>query len=651
MINDDIEDLPTNPSDSRSFSDIIDARINRRSVISGGALGLASFFVGSAIGGSRASADGHEGDAGESLGFDAIPTRAADGIALPAGYVGQPIMAWGDPIDGRAPRFAKDASNPAEHQERQFGQGHDGMFFYPLGPNRDSSTRGMIAVNHEYTLGQLTFPDGRDNWNQNKTRKEQAGHGVTVAEIRQQRDGGWKVVPSPRARRITPNTKMRLTGPAAGHRLLQTDGFDGTWSRGTVNNCGSGKTPWGTYLTTEENFNGYFWEETGGTASGISEEQAGINARYGVGGRGFGYLWASTDTNWRADLEPNRPNTFGWMVEIDPYSQEVAAKRTALGRFKHEGAAFLTAPTGEVVVYMGDDQRFDYYYKFVSARPWADDIAAGKSPLDEGTLYVAKFNDDGTADWLPLVHGQGPLTADNGFADQGDVLVKTRLAADLLGATPMDRPEWTTTNESTGDVFLACTNNTRRGREDAVADDGTPLFEATPGRFVPSIADAANPRLFNAFGHIIKANEGGDATATTFNWEIFILAGDAASGATVEDDDIFGAPDGLYLDPFGVLWIQTDGGQPDGSNNQMLACDPDSGEIKRFFVGPNDCEVTGATMTPDGTTLFINIQHPGDSGTPEDPTATSAWPDGDPDGRPRPATVAIRRLDGGRVGT
>ena len=373
---------------------------------------------------------------------------------------------------------------------------------------------------------------------------------------------------------------------------------------------------------------------------------------------GFGYLWATTDTNWRADLKPTRPNTFGWMLEIDPYGLDVPSKRTALGRFKHEGAAFLTAPSGQVVVYMGDDERFDYVYKFVSARPWAEELAAGRSPLDDGTLFVARFDENGQGEWLALVQGQGPLTAENGFADQGDVLVKTRIAADLLGATPMDRPEWTTTNELTGDVFLACTNNSRRGSvstdengNQLFDDDGDPLFEATPGRLVKSIADAANPRLFNNNGHILKWNEGSDPTATAFNWEVFILAGNAADNATIDDDDVFGSPDGLYLDPYGVLWIQTDGGQPDGTNNQMLACDPETGELKRFFVGPNDCEVTGATMTPDGTTLFINVQHPGDSGTAAQPTLTSTWPDGDPDGRPRAATVAIRRADGGRVGT
>ncbi len=633
MMNDEIEDIPTNTSQNRPFHDVFASNVGRRSVLRGGALGVAAFFVGDVFAAGPAGANGAEVNGAANLGFTAIPTNSADAVTLPEGYIGQAFMKWGDPIDGRSPRFNKDASNPAEHQERQFGQGHDGMHFFPLGPNRDSNKRGLLAVNHEYTLGQLHFTDGRDNWDAVKTRKEQAGHGVSVAEVVQKRDGSWQVVPSFRARRITPNTKCRFTGPAVGNDLLKTkDDPFGKWTTGIVNQCGSAKTPWGTYLTTEENFNGYFWEETGGTAPGISEDQAANNARYGVAGQGFRYQWATTDDGWRADIEVNRPNTFGYMVEIDPYSPgEAPMKHTALGRFKHEGAAFLTSASGHAVVYMGDDQRFDYIYKFVSANPWADDVAAGRSPLAEGTLYVARFDEEGVGVWLPLVYGSGPLTEENGFGSQGDVLIKARMAADLLGATPMDRPEWTTSNPVTGDVFCTLTNNSRRTE-----------------------ANIANPRVPNLFGHIIKWNDGDDAANDTFNWEIFLLAGageGSGDGSTIDAEDQFGSPDGLWLDDYGILWIQTDGSQPDGSNNQMLACDPYTGDIKRFAVGPVDCEVTGVTMTPDGTTMFINIQHPGDSGTAEDPTATSTWPDGDPDGRPRAATVVIQRADGGRVGT
>jgi secreted PhoX family phosphatase len=630
MDNDDIENVGTNSSGNRPFDEILSRHISRRGVIGGGVAGAAAFFVGGAVTAPRVSA---KVPVGVNLGFSAIPTDSTDQVSLPEGYSGQPFAAWGEPINGISPVFKKDASNSAEDQERQLGQGHDGMHFFALGPKRDSNKRGMLCINHEYTLGQLHFPDGLANWDAAKTHKEQAGHGMSIIEVIRLGSGDWKIKPSRGARRITPNTEVVLTGPASGHRLLQTPDFpDGTKTYGILNQCGSGRTPWGTYLTTEENFNGYFWEETDGAAEAITDEQAAINARYGVTGRGFGYLWASTDERYRADLQPTRPNTFGWMVEVDPYasSDSTVAKRTALGRFKHEGAAFLTAPGGEVVVYMGDDERFDYIYKFVSSKPWAEEIAAGRSPLDEGTLYAARFDDDDSGEWLPLVQGQGPLTAENGFADQGDVLIKARMAADLVGATPMDRPEWTTTNPHTGDAFVTLTNNSRRTVEQQ---------------------DAANPRGPNFWGHIIKWNDGADPRSNSFDWEIFLLGGDEASGTDAAGEDTFGSPDGLWLDPHGVLWIQTDGRQPDGSNNQMLACDPETGEIKRFAVGPIDCEVTGVTSTPDGTTLFFNIQHPGDSGTAENPTLTSTWPDGDPAGRPRAATVVVTKDDGGRVGT
>lgn len=281
---------------------------------------------------------------------------------------------------------------------------------------------------------------------------------------------------------------------------------------------------------------------------------------------------------------------------------------------------------------MGDDQRFDYLYKFVSAKPWREEIAAGRNPLAEGTLYVARFEEGAAGEWLPLVHGNGPLTAENGFADQGDVLVKARLAADLLGATDMDRPEWTAVHPFTGELFFTCTNNSRREE-----------------------ANVANPRVENRHGHIIRLKDSNnDAGSDSFGWDFFLLAGagvGSGDGSTIPEEDLFGSPDGLVIDSRGVMWIQTDGGQPDGSNNQMLACDLSTGEIRRFMVGPNDCEVTGVALTPDRSTIFINIQHPGDDGTADDPTATSTWPEGANAARPRPATVAIRRIDGMMIGT
>ena len=623
------DDFVTNTSGNRHFAEVLDANMKRRTVLQGGALGAAAFFAGGLAFGSTAEAQN-----ADLLGsWGAIATSSEDQVSIPEGYKGQVLVPWGDPIVPSGPAFNQDASNTAADQEVQLGMGHDGIYFFPIdGPVRGSSRAGLLAINHEFTVDRQLFPDGTADWSAEKTRKSQAAHGVSIVEVhRESLSGTWSTVESDYARRIHVNSPTIMSGPAAGHRLLQTANDPaGLYPVGLLNQCGNGSTPWGTYLTTEENFNGYFWEQTGGTAAGIDEEQAAINDRYGVAGVGFNYQWATTDDRFRADLNPREPNRFGYMVEINPYDPEARpVKRSALGRFKHEGAAFTTAGNGAAVIYMGDDQRFDYIYKFVGANAWQSDLDAGRSPLDQGTLYVAKFNDDGSGTWLPLVQGNGPLTAENGFADQGDVLIKARMAADALGATPMDRAEWTTVHPTTGEVFVTLTNNTRR----------------TEG-------DAANPRSPNRWGHIIRWTES-DPAAATFAWDIFLLAGpgDGVDGSTVSSADQLGSPDGLWIDYNGRMWIQTDGGQPDGSNNQMLMADPATAELKRFLVGPVDCEVTGVTMTPNGRTMFINIQHPGDSGGADNPTETSTWPDGVNAGRPRPATVVIERIDGGVVGT
>ena len=622
------DDFVTNTSGNLPFESVLAANMKRRTVLRGGAVGAAAFFVGGLSFSSRAEAQALLGD------WEAIGTSFADTVTVPAGYTAQPFLPWGTPINPSGPAFAQDASNSAADQEQQLGMGHDGIHYFPIG---GSSSSGLLAMNHEYTVDKQLFTDGTANWTSEKTRKSQAAHGVSVVEVQKNADGTWSHVDSGYARRIDANTPTEITGPAAGHRLLQTSADpSGAAPLGILNQCGNGYTPWGTYLTTEENFNGYFYEQSGGTAPDIDEEQAAINERYGVANVGFGYLWGTTDARFQADVNPREPNRFGYIVEIDPFSPgSPPQKRSALGRFKHEGAAFATGRGGRAVVYMGDDQRFDYIYKFVGDRNWRSERARGRSPLDNGTLYVARFDEDGTGEWLPLVQGTGPLTEENGFADQGDVLIKARLAADALGATPMDRAEWTAVHPWTGEVFCTLTNNTRRTE-----------------------ADAANPRGPNPWGHIIKWKEKNPAD-TSFDWDIFLLAGPGAGidGSTIDVDDQFGSPDGLWIDDNGRMWIQTDGSQPDGSNNQMLVADPSTGEIKRFLVGPVDCEVTGVTATPDSRTFFINIQHPGDGGFggdvagPNNPTETSNWPDGPDAGRPRPATVVVQREDGGVVGT
>ena len=410
---------------------------------------------------------------------------------------------------------------------------------------------------------------------------------------------------------------------------------------GTLNNCGNGATPWGTYLTCEENFVNYF--------EGPEQPDA-HQKRWGMKkGNGQFYRWHEHEERFDASRHPNEFNRFGWVVEIDPADPKATpVKRTALGRAAHEGAALALTADGRAVVYMGEDARFEYIYKFVSRdamKPGG--AAANRELLDRGTLFVARFDADGRGEWLPLVHGQGPLTAARGFADQGEVLIKARQASDLLGATKMDRPEWTAVDPVTKEVYCTLTNNTNRG-----------------GNNHPAV-DAANPRANNTMGHIIRWKEDGDLDARRFAWTHFVLAGDAtlarAEARGNIRGDAFGSPDGLWIDPRGTMWIQTDvstsalgkGDYAGLPNNQMLACDPTQGEIRRFLLGPAGCEVTGVVMTPDLRTMFVNIQHPGESPSersdPADPMKLSRWPDGA--GRPRSATVVIRKDDGGVIGS
>jgi secreted PhoX family phosphatase len=607
------------------ISELAQRRLNRRTVLAGGlATATASFFgaatpVQAAAGGPK----GHKPGKSRLLGFPAIPPSAADKVVLPPGYQYQVLFPWGHPIVPSGPAFAEDAGNSAAEQARQAGDQHDGMWFFPLKGGRS----GLLCVNHEATAEQLLHTDGRANWSPEKTAKSLAAHGVSIIMIERGRDGRWHLAESKFARRVTMTTPAEITGPAAGHRLLRT-GADpkGVRVLGTLNNCASGPTPWNTYLTCEETVNKYFYFGEEAPPAGSVEE------RYGIGSESP-YPWYTTDDRFDMRAEPNEYNRFGWVVEIDPFDpSSTPKKRTALGRMEHENAVVVRGSRGEAVVYMGDDTQFDYFYKFVGAEPISKALKRGRSPLDAGTLYVARFEEDGSGRWLPLVHGRPGLTKADGFADQAEILIHTRLAADAVGATPMDRPEWCTVQPGTGAVFFTCTNNTARTES----------------------VDAANPRLNNRYGHIIKIDERRDPSSKTFAWDVFLLAGDKASGATVPADQAFGSPDGLWFDPAGRLWIQTDGAQPmiDGApqNNQMLAADTRTGDIRRFLVGPPRSEITGITATPDGRSLFVNIQHPGDSGTPAAPRASSNWPDFSPTGRPRSATIVISRKDGGVVG-
>lgn len=642
-------DTSLNPANHRHFDDVVARRVSRRSVMGGGLVAAAAFLTGGGVLDGVASASvgetagagdrarGGRARAAELLGFAAIPMGFGDQVVVPAGYVARAFLPWGTPILGTYPAFVPGTpplvpgGNTADDQAQQMGSDHDGIHYFPFARRERRSERGLLVVNHEAVMesylhtGTSTAP-ARDQYTPDMVRKSQNAHGVAVVEIARNAAGEWEVVRGSYNRRITANSPMAISGPAAGHRLVRTSADpEGRAPLGTVNNCAHGYTAWGTYLACEENFNGYFRLDPGA----YDAEHAALNARYGVGGDRNN--WTTHDDRFVVSADdPNEPNRFGWVVEIDPFDPaSTPVKRTALGRTKHEGAFVQTSRGGRAVVYLGDDQVNEYMYKFVSAGNARALKARGLSPLDEGTLYVARFDEDGRGAWLPLVHGQGPLVAANGFADQGDVVVKTRLAATAVGATPMDRPEWVSVDPTSGLVYLTLTNNTSSAK----------------------VLNAANPRKPNPWGHIVRWEEaGGDHAALTFAWDVFVLAGPGGGvdGSTVDTDDAFGSPDGLWVDADGRVWIQTDGRQPGSANNQMLAAAPGGSggqpEIKRFLTGVTGSECTGVIITPDQRTMFTNIQHPGEDGG-------STWPAEDGLSTPRSATVVVTRADDGVIGT
>ncbi len=584
------------------------------------------------------------------IGFKSVPMAKVDAIVVPEGYVAEVMAPWGEPIGvaGAMPAWKPDASNTAAEQAVQMGMHHDGVAFYPLGDGAAGSARGLLAMNHEYVDDGLLHADGLATWSAEKVKKAQAAHGVSVIEIAQT-GGRWQVVrPSRYAKRHTSATPFVVQGPAAGHALLKTAADpDGRRVLGTLNNCASAPTPWGTYLSGEENWAFYF---DGGGATAPADAR-----RYGVREKSP-YRWAEHDERFDFGKHPNEFNRFGYIVEIDPMAPDaLPVKRTSLGRCAHEGAWVAVTKDGRAVVYTGEDARFEYIFKFVSrdriapARPGVTAAQANRELLDHGTLYVARFDTGGRGQWIPLVAGQGVLTADKGFPDQASVCVRSRQAGDAVGATKMDRPEWLAIDERTREVYCTLTNNSARG---------------TTGQ--PGV-DAANPRANNAMGQIIRWKEDGDYDGTHFAWDHLVLAGDPANERADAkgniNGDIYGCPDGIVFDTRGVLWIQTDAhatqmGQGELKNlpvNQMLACNPRTKETRRFLTAPVNCEVTGVAFTPDMRTMFINIQHPGetpsDRSDPKQPDRYSNWPEGKAGARPRSATVVIRRKDGGVVGT
>jgi secreted PhoX family phosphatase len=618
------------------FAEVLGARSSRRRLLCGGLGAAALAIVGCA------AAD-RKGQRNPPFTFTGVPTSTGDAVIVPPGYTAEVLFAWGDPVSA-GPVFRADASATSTEQAQQAGMHHDGMHFFPLPAGSRSASRGLLAINHEYTDEALLHAGGMRPWTAEKVAKSQAAHGVSVIEVRFV-GGRWTVVrPSPYARRVTARTRVDVDGPAAGHPLLRTTADPaGRTVLGTLNNCAHGMTPWGTYLTCEENFHYYFAAQ--------ARRLTAAARRYGIGRAGRAFRWHEHDGRFNASAHPNEPHRFGWVVEIDPYDPGRApVKHTALGRFKHEGAAVTLAADGRVVVFMGDDESFEYIYKFVSRDAYVPGRReASMRLLEAGALYAARFDADGSGEWLALAHGRHGLDDAGGFSDEAAGLVHARLAADRVGATAMDRPEWIAIHPVTGEVYCALTHNSARG---AAGRPGT---------------DAANPRANNVLGHIVRWRpRGGDPAGTRFDWDVFLLAGDPThanpSRRGTMKGDAFGSPDGLTFDAHGVLWIQTDvsaaallrGDHAALGNNQVLAADPATGEVRRFLTGPPGCELTGLVFAPDSRTMFVNVQHPGESaaGTdPARPTAVSSWPDGATGGRPRSATIAVRRHDGGRIGT
>ncbi|MFJ6517634.1 PhoX family protein [Streptomyces filamentosus] len=658
-----------NTSDNAYAGDVIAGVLSRRSALRAAAVvTVASAAGGSLVLGSAQEAQAHPGgkpgnghghgsapkaDGARGLRFAPVAPNTADQVTVPSGYGQNVVIRWGEPILRGAPAF--DAENQtAAAQAKQFGYNNDFLSLLPLRGERD---RQVLVANHEYTDEILMFR-GYDAENPTREQVEVAwaAHGLSVVVVQEEHRTGRLTAVSRHHlnRRLHTTSAFELTGPAAGSALVRTSADPaGRTVLGTLNNCAGGTTPWGTTLHGEENFNQYF-------AHGSSV----TDKRYGIGAGATERKWERFDKRFDVAQEPNEPHRFGWVVELDPYDPEsTPRKRTALGRFKHEAAQPRLTEDGRPVVYMGDDERFDYFYKFVSSkRMMKGDSRRARAHnltlLDEGTLYVAKLtgdspaaeidgtgklpNDgefDGSGTWIPLATAgpDGAVSHVPGMTAE-EVFVFTRIAGDKAGATKMDRPEDVEPSPRTGRVYVALTNNTNRGK-------GT-----NPG------ADEANPRNLNKHGQILELAEHWDDPASDgFAWRLFLVAGDPNDPATYfagypkEKVSPISCPDNVAFDPHGNLWISTDGNQL-GSHDGLfgVAVHGDRrGELKQFLTVPKGAETCGPLI--QDRRVLVSVQHPGeiDGASVEKPAST--WPDG-PGKIVRPSVVSVWRADGRDIG-
>ena len=621
---DDWDELVNPRPEEQDFDRVVEAALSRRGFLSG----LMVFGSGAAAMASGMVSPTALAAAESRFAFSPIPPFTDGTVHVPEGYAWQVVARWGDPLFEGVSDFDHATGGSARDSDKVFGENTDGMELFTVGG------RQLIAVNHEYTNRKVNLPhaEGGTPTSAEDVLKLQNLQGVTVMEV-EEGEAGWRVVVgSPFNRRITHNTPMRLAGPAAGHDLLKTEADPtGTMSLGTMNNCGSGRTPWGTYLTCEENFNGYF-----GSTEAIQDQKPNVMpegyARYGIGSDGWGYDYHKWDARFDVSRNPNEPHRVGWVVEIDPADPtSTPVKHTGLGRFKHENAEVVVARDGRLVVYMGDDERGEYLYRFVSNGVYTPG-GPTEGLLDDGTLHAAKFEEDGTGTWLAL-------TPETTGMDDAMIRIFTRMAASAVGATTMDRPEWISVNPVAAEGYCCLTNNRNRGVKPNAGGDPTP-------------AGGPNPREANRYGQIVRwYPDGEDHVADGFGWDLFVMAGNPtvhddlrAGSDNVNPGNLFNSPDGMAFDTAGLVWIQTDGSDSNEGdfagmgNNQMLAGDPATGRIERFMTGPNGCEVTGLCWSADRRTMFVGVQHPG-----------APFPDGE--GKlPRSSVIAIKRTDGGPVG-